>query len=168
MLIGLHTYDIICMEKSMSFNKNKYISEYNKNTYKMYQFRVRKDDKKMIKYLDNKKERNSYIVSLIDDDLNSNKVLTLKRIKAIVKPILNKYGIADIFLFGSYARGEANSKSDIDIYCDSGNIRTLIDQGKIKEELEKSLKKKVDIVFKSSLKDEFFEKQIMEDMIKLC
>ena len=152
----------------MPFDQNKYINKYNKDTYKMYQFRVRKDNKRIIKFLDNKDKRNNYIISLIDKDLDKNKVLSLKRIKEIIKPILNKYEIRDIYLFGSYARGEANSKSDIDIYCDKGNIRTLIQQGKLKEELEKSLHKEVDIVFESSIKDDFFEKQIMEDMIKLC
>ena len=152
----------------MSFDQNKYINKYNKDTYKMYQFRVRKDNKRIIKFLDNKDKRNNYIISLIDKDLDKNKVLSLKRIKEIIKPILNKYEIRDIYLFGSYARGEANSKSDIDIYCDKGNIKTLIQQGKLEEELEKSLHKEVDIVFESSIKDDFFEKQIMEDMIKLC
>ena len=152
----------------MSFDQNKYINKYNKDTYKMYQFRVRKDNKKIIKFLDNKDKRNNYIISLIDKDLDKNKVLSLKRIKEKIKPILNKYEIRDIYLFGSYARGEANSKSDIDIYCDKGNIKTLIQQGKLEEELEKSLHKEVDIVFESSIKDKFFEKQIMEDMIKLC
>jgi len=152
----------------MSFDQNKYINKYNKDTYKMYQFRVRKDNKKIIKFLDNKDKRNNYIISLIDKDLDKNKVLSLKRIKEKIKPILNKYEIRDIYLFGSYARGEANSKSDIDIYCDKGNIKTLIQQGKLEEELEKSLHKEVDIVFESSIKDKYFEKQIMEDMIKLC
>ena len=152
----------------MSFNQNKYINEYNKNTYKMYQFRIRKDNKRMIKYLDKKTERNNYIISLIDNDIEKEKVLSIRKIKDIIKPILYSYGIKDIYLFGSYARGEANSKSDVDIYCDKGNIRTIIDQGRLEEKLEKALKRSVDIVFESSIKDEFFEKQIKEDMIKLC
>lgn len=168
LLIDDPTYDIICMENNMSFNQKEYIDKYNKDTYKMYQFRVRKDHKKIIEYLDKKKERNSYIVSLIDNDLDNKKVLTIKRIKELIKPILNRYGIRDIYLFGSYARGEANSKSDIDIYCDKGNIRTLIDQGKMENELEKSLKKKVDVIFESAVKDKDFEREIMKDLIKLC
>ena len=83
-------------------------------------------------------------------------------------PILHKYGITDINLFGLYARGEANSNSDIDIYCDSGNIRNLIEQGKMEDELEKSLGKEVDVIFNSSEMDPFFKEQIMIDMIKLC
>lgn len=152
----------------MSFNQNKYINEYNKNTYKMYQFRVRKDDNKIIKFLDKKNERNNYLISLIKNDINKKKVLTLKQIKNVAKPILNKYGIKNIYLFGSYARGEANIDSDVDIFCDKGNIKSLIDQGIMEEELENALKKKVDIIFDTSLMDEYFKNQIMDDMIKLC
>lgn len=151
----------------MSFNQVEYISKFNKNNYKMYQFRVKKNDKELIDYLDKKENRNNYILSLINDDINK-KVYSLKEIKRIIKPILNKYGISDIYLFGSYARGEAKSNSDIDIYCDKGNIKTLIDQGELEEELESALNKEVDIIFTTSILDEYFKEQIKEDMIKLC
>lgn len=151
----------------MSFNQNEYISNFNKNNYKMYQFRVKKSDDNIIKYLDNIENRNAYIVSLINTDLNKS-IYTIKEIKTIIKPILNKYGINEIYLFGSYARGEAKESSDIDIYCNKGNIKTFIDQGLLEDELEKALNKKVDIVFDSSYIDDYFKMQIIEDMIKLC
>lgn len=150
----------------MSFIQNEYISKFNKNNYKMYQFRVKKTESNIIDHLDNIENRNSYIISLINENINGD-VYTIKQLKGIIKPILNKYGITDINLFGSYARGEANSKSDIDIYCDKGNIKTFIDQGLLEEELEEALNKKVDIIFNSSYIDDYFKKQIMEDMIKL-
>ena len=152
---------------NMSFNQNEYISNFIKNNYKMYQFRVKKSDDNIIKYLDNIENRNGYIVSLINTDLNKS-IYTIKEIKTIIKPILNKYGITEIYLFGSYARGEANKSSDIDIYCNKGNVKTFIDQGLLEDELEKALNKKVDIVFDSSYIDDYFKMQIMEDMIKLC
>ena len=148
----------------MKFNQKNYIDKYNKTNYKMYQFRVRKDSS-LVKMLDKLDNRNKYIVSLIEKD---KKVLTIKQIKRIIKPILKKYGITDVCLFGSYARGEANINSDIDIFCEKGNIRNLIQQGKLEEELEKALKKEVDVIFKTSKMDKYFKKQIMEDMINLC
>ena len=150
----------------MPFNQTEYISNFNKNNYKMYQFRVRKTDSNIIEHLDNLENRNNYLVSLINNDINSN-VYTIKQIKTIIKPILHKYGIKNINIFGSYARGEANENSDIDIYCDRGNIKTFIDQGILEDELEEALNKKVDIIFDSSILDEYFKNQIMEDMIKL-
>lgn len=142
----------------------KYINNYNKQNYKMYQFRVKKDNP-IIKTLDSIDNRNGYIISLLEKDSN---VLTIKQIKKTIKPILNKYGIKDIYLFGSYSRGEANANSDVDIYCDKGNIKTLMQQGELEDKLEKALKKDVDIVFKSSKMNDYFKKQIMEDLINLC
>jgi len=148
----------------MKFNQTKYINSYNKDNYKMYQFRIKRNSD-IVEHLDNIENRNKYIVDLINKDKN---VLTLSTIKKTIKPILNKYGITDINLFGSYARGEANINSDIDIYCDKGKIKNLIEQGKMEDELEKALNKEVDVIFNSSKMDPFFKEQIMEDMIKLC
>ena len=155
------------MRDNMTFNQKKYISDFNKENYKLYQFRVKKGEESIVDYLDNIENRNRYIVSLIDRDINKS-VYTIKEKKNKIKPILNKYGIYDIYLFGSYARGEATNISDIDIYCENGNIRTLIDQGILIDELEESLEKRVDIIFLSSYIEENFKKQIMEDLIKLC
>ena len=151
----------------MAFKQNEYISEYNKNKYKMYQFRVKRSDKELIDHLDGVGNKNSYIVSLIDNDFRRS-VYTLKEIKKLIKPILNKHGISDIYIFGSYARGEANKESDVDIYCDKGDIRTLPEQVALEEELESALKKEVDIIFDTMTIDDYFKEQIFEDRIKLC
>lgn len=151
----------------MAFNQNEYITSFNKEHYKMYQFRVKKTDIDVLKHLNQIKNKNEYILSLINKDIKSN-IYTIKEIKTIIKPILNKYGIFEIYLFGSYARGEARENSDIDIYCEKGNIRTFIDQGMLEDELENALNKKIDIIFTSSTLNEYFKEQIMEDMIKLC
>ena len=45
----------------------------------------------------------------------SDKVYTLDEIRAIAAPIAKQYGVAAMYLFGSYARGEQNAESDIDI-----------------------------------------------------
>ena len=41
-------------------------------------------------------------------------VLTLATITEIVKPIALKYNVEAVYLFGSYARGEATADSDLD------------------------------------------------------
>lgn len=93
-------------------------------------------------------------------------ILTIDEIRKIIVPILNKYGIKIIYLFGSYARGEATSKSDVDIYCEKGKIKSLIENVELIYELEEALNKKVDIVFDTSEMNSYFKEQIMEDMIK--
>lgn len=133
----------------------------------MFVFRVRKDDKNVIDKLTNVPSMNKYIYSLIANDINPD-VLTIKQIKERIIPILSKHDIHEIYLFGSYARGEAKNTSDVDIYCESGNIKTLIDQGFLEDELVEALGKEVDIVFIGSRMDDFFKRQIEEDKIRLC
>lgn len=153
----------------MSVVNNKklsYISEYNKNHYKMYQFRVKKDDQLVINKLDSIMNRSGYITSLVKNDVAPS-VLTIKQIKQKIKPVIDKHGIDEVYLFGSYARGEANSNSDVDIYCSSGDIETLINEVELIEELEEVLNKKVDIVTIGSQMHECLRKQLEEDKIRI-
>ena len=154
-------------KEAMAFNQQKYIDDFNKETYKMFPFRVRKDNIEVINKLNNVPNKNKYIVSLIENNINPS-VLTLKQIKTRILPIMAKHNIREVFLFGSYARGEATNKSDVDIYCGSGDIRTLIDQGFFEDELEEALGKEVDIVFIGSQMDDYFKQQLEGDLIKLC
>lgn len=41
-------------------------------------------------------------------------VVTLENITYLVKPLAEKYKVKEIYLFGSYARGEADESSDMD------------------------------------------------------
>ena len=150
----------------MSLNKINYISKYNKNNYKMYQFRVKRNDDDLINKLDSVNNRNQYISSLIRKDINP-EVLTIKEIKNRIKPIMLRNNVKDVYLFGSYARGEANSDSDVDIYCDSGDIDTLFKEVDFCEELKQALNKEVDVVTIDSKMDDYFKKQLDEDKIKL-
>lgn len=149
-------------------NKN-YINKYNKENYKQYIFRVRKDDELIINQMDRIGNRNSYLRYLIESDVKGErKTYSLSEIKKIVKPILNSYDIKNIYLFGSYARGEANRDSDIDIYCEKGAAKSFIKQAALIDELEKALKKHVDIIFDTAKLQDSFKKNLEEDLIKLC
>ncbi len=44
----------------------------------------------------------------------SENVFSISKIKEIVKPIAEKYNVEEIYLFGSYARGETTKDSDLD------------------------------------------------------
>lgn len=151
----------------MNVNRANYINDFNKENYKMYPFRVKKSDTKLIKKLDTVTNRNGYITSLILEDIEPN-VLTIKQIKERIKPIMKKHGINNVYLFGSYARGEANSNSDVDIYCDKGDVDSLLKAVAFDDELEEALGKKVDVVTIGSRMHEYFRQQLEEDMIKIC
>ena len=151
----------------MPFDQKQYINTFNKETYRMILLRVRKDNEIVIHKLNNTRNKNKYILSLIEKDVNPS-VLTIKQIKQRILPVLQKHSIKEVYLFGSYSRGEANNNSDVDIYCEKGDVKTLFEQSHLIEELENALEKKVDLVFIGSIMDEYFEKQLKGDLIKLC
>lgn len=151
----------------MSYNIVEYISNYNKENYKSYQFRVKKSDIDLIEKLDNIENRNAYLISLILNNIKPN-ILTIKQIRERIRPIVEKHHIEEVYLFGSYARGEAGPDSDVDIYCSSGDIETLYGEIDLIDELEQALGKKVDLVTIGSQMHEFFRKQLEEDKIRIC
>ncbi len=58
----------------------------------------------------------------------SDSVYEKEMIRDIVKPIADKYRIREVYLFGSYARGEATRNSDLDFLVYGGEQfkRTMI------------------------------------------
>ena len=44
-------------------------------------------------------------------------------IKKLTEPIFREYGVEKAYVFGSYARGDYNENSDIDIIIYSKNIK---------------------------------------------
>lgn len=79
------------------------------------------------------------------------KVYALEEIQTIVRPILQNYGVSRAYLFGSYARGEADGNSDIDLRIDGGEIKSMFGLGALYNELTQALKKQVDLVTTESL-----------------
>lgn len=75
----------------------------------------------------------------------SEAVLSLNKIKEIVKPIALKYQVKEIYLFGSYARGEANDESDLDFLVFGGENFKLTLIFSLAEELREAFQKNVDV-----------------------
>ncbi|MEK7542026.1 MAG: nucleotidyltransferase family protein [Patescibacteria group bacterium] len=84
--------------------------------------------------------------------------MTVEEIRNKILPILQTNGAARVGLFGSAARGAANPDSDIDILVDIPKRMTLLDLIGIKQQLEKVLGKKVDLVEYQALKPALREK----------
>lgn len=51
--------------------------------------------------------------------------LSIDEIKDRIFPVCKQYDISRAYLFGSYARGEANENSDVDIRIDKGDSKKL-------------------------------------------
>jgi predicted nucleotidyltransferase len=76
----------------------------------------------------------------------------------------DRFGIEQIALFGSYARNEADSKSDVDIAIVKMTKKDLFKRLQAKTFLETKLNKKVDIGYFDSMKT-FIRNRIKEDLI---
>lgn len=76
----------------------------------------------------------------------SNKIYTIDELKMKIGDILSSFPVEKAILFGSYAKGLANEKSDIDLVIDSNDqIRGLKFFG-VRAMLEEKLKKNVDLI----------------------
>jgi predicted nucleotidyltransferase len=65
--------------------------------------------------------------------------------------ILTRHGAKRIALFGSYARGETTSESDIDILAEFSDRKSLLDLVGIELELKEALNVKVDLLTRKSI-----------------
>ncbi|MDP4011138.1 MAG: nucleotidyltransferase domain-containing protein [Candidatus Roizmanbacteria bacterium] len=74
----------------------------------------------------------------------------MRNIEQVVKPILVKYGVKKASFFGSYARGDYDDQSDIDILFDPPK-NMGISYLTLRHELEDTLQKKVDLVSYSAI-----------------
>lgn len=73
-------------------------------------------------------------------------VYKIEEIAERVRPIAKRYGISKVYLFGSYARGEATEESDVDLLIDARNICGLFALGGVYADLEEALNKEIDLV----------------------
>ena len=83
-----------------------------------------------------------------------------------VKPLLEKYHVKAIYLFGSYARGEAKEDSDMDFLVFGGDGFKLTSVLALSEELRELLQKEVDIFeIREINQDSEFYKTIMKEKV---
>ena len=93
-------------------------------------------------------------------------IYSIRKILEIVTPIAKKYCVETVWLFGSYARGEATEDSDIDLLIDGGKIRTLFQFTALRLELEDALGKRVDLITTGN-NDPSFLQRIRKDEVKI-
>jgi len=72
-------------------------------------------------------------------------IYSIDEIQRIVAPIASKYDVDRVFLFGSYARGDADSGSDIDFIIDKGRLRGLQLAGMLGD-LQERFEKGIDLL----------------------
>ena len=91
---------------------------------------------------------------------------TLDEIKAKAAPILKEAGVIHSSLFGSYAHGDENIDSDVDILVDVPLGTSLFDMVNLQAKLEKALGKKTDLVTYKSL-NPLLKNRILSEQIQI-
>lgn len=93
-------------------------------------------------------------------------ILTIEQIKNACFDIFKDYDVEYCYLFGSYAKGDANPKSDIDLLI-SVNASGL-QFFEIVERLREKLKKKIDLLDAKELeKNILLVEEILKDGVKI-
>lgn len=93
-------------------------------------------------------------------------ILTVDDIKKVCKTVLDEYSVKYCILFGSYAKGIATEKSDVDLLI-STNVTGLKFFG-LAERLRNALKKKVDLLdLKQVSENNDLLDEILKDGIKI-
>ena len=95
-----------------------------------------------------------------------NGVLSVKDIKSVCEKVLTEYPVDFCYLFGSYAKGKAVGKSDVDLLI-STEI-TGLKFFEITERLREKLHKKVDLLdIKQLVGNESLLREILKEGIKI-
>lgn len=88
-------------------------------------------------------------------------MITLAMKNKIV-PILIRQGVIKAAVFGSFARGDATKKSDIDILIKYKGKKSFFDLIRLQNMLENSVDRKVDLFTYNSIHP-FLKKQILKE-----
>jgi len=91
----------------------------------------------------------------------------VEELKQKILPILQRYGVKRVGVFGSYVRGDMREDSDIDILVEIDKDMSLLDFVGLKLELEESLGRKVDLVEYSTIKPLLRERILQEQVVIL-
>jgi len=86
--------------------------------------------------------------------MTDGKIYAIDELRALISPIAAQYGVGRIFLFGSYARGQATENSD--------GLFTL---GALYSDLEERLGKKLDLLTTGSLDQQFLSHIAQEEVL---
>jgi predicted nucleotidyltransferase len=76
--------------------------------------------------------------------------------------LAEKYGASDVRVFGSFARGTADEKSDVDFLVNLAPGRSLFDLGGLLYELQELIGRRVDVVTPAGLRPRIRDRVLRE------
>lgn len=103
-------------------------------------------------------------------------IYSVQEIQRRIAPVAKRYGVKAVFLFGSYARGEAREDSDIDLLVDTSGteLKSLLSLGALYCDLEEALEKPIDLITVNALEqraqmpsEEMFRDTVMKERMPI-
>ena len=93
-------------------------------------------------------------------------VNSLEEVKRLAIPVLKEHGIRKAAVFGSFARGDFDDKSDVDFLIEPPDGKfSLLDLAGVKVDLEEVLGRKVDLVLYRSIYEPIKGRILKEQII---
>ena len=90
----------------------------------------------------------------------------IRKKRSRILTIAGRHGATNLRIFGSVARGEAGSESDLDLLVEMEPGRSLLDHIALIQDLEEDLGCRVDVVTEKALKERY-RKKILEEVVPL-
>lgn len=115
-------------------------------------------------------------MGIVGKEGGSGMIETVEQIRAKITPVAKRYAVKAVYLFGSYARGEAREDSDIDLLVDTSGMepQSLFSLGALYCDLEGILGKQIDLVTLDALEqparmpsEEVFREVILKERVCL-
>jgi len=80
-------------------------------------------------------------------------IYTIDQLGEKIAPVARKYGLNAVYIFGSYAKGEATDDSDVDILIDKSGttIKGMFAMGGLYNDLFEAVGKPVDLITTGAL-----------------
>lgn len=110
--------------------------------------------------------------------MRSDSVVDVTTVKFIIKRIAREYGLAEVYLYGSVARGEADADSDVDLlYVTAQGVRLdMMRMAGLKGDLERAFGREVSLTSLDALRrnakisraSRRFYTHIQPDMIRVA
>ena len=90
---------------------------------------------------------------------------SIEQLKTIITPIAEKHGVERVSLFGSYSKGLATEKSDVDLIIEKGRLKTLFQLSGFRLDIEDALNLPVDLITDEAGDRDFLDRIAKDEVL---